>query len=159
MIERQKLPRSVRYSLWFITKEFPKRPSCHAPCTHTHTTQKDNGGGKTAVCIRMDTGFIQDIYFHKNIFLYISMCMAILSPLDDTVSAWNQELEYQEPFSTGKVMWKKTAPAPAHAILVSSDFCTIQSCSLKDSKPLNLDISAATNIKLQKWFVYVYVYI
>lgn len=74
------------------------------------------------------------------------MCMAVLSPLDDSVSAWNPELEYQEPFSTGKVMWKKIAPAPAHTILVSSDFCAIQSCLLKDSKPLNLNISAAANI-------------
>ena len=78
--------------------------------------------------------------------LYISVCMAILSPLDDTVSAWNPELEYQQPFSAGKVMWKKIAPAPAHTILVSSDFCTIQSCLLKDLKPLNLNISAAANV-------------
>lgn len=41
---------------------------------HTHTTQKDNEGGKTAVCISADTGFIQDIYFHKNIFpLYLNV--------------------------------------------------------------------------------------
>lgn len=82
----------------------------------------------------------------KIYFLYISMCMAVLSPLDDTVSAWNPELEYQEPFSTGRVMWKKIAPASAHTILISSDFCTIQSCLLKDSRLLNLSISAAANI-------------
>lgn len=44
--------------------------------------------------------------------------MAMLSPLDDTVSAWNPELEYQEPFSTGKVMWKKTAP-DLHTVVLS----------------------------------------
>jgi len=71
--------------------------------------------------------------------LYISMCMAALSPLDDTVSAQNPELEYQEPFCTGKVMWKKIAPAPAQTIPVSCDFYTIQSGLLK---PLNLNISA-----------------
>ena len=55
------------------------------------------------------------------------MCMGALSPLDDTVSAQNPELEYQEPFCTGKVMWKKIAPAPAQTIPVSCDFYTIQS--------------------------------
>jgi len=72
--------------------------------------------------------------------LSTSVCMATLSPLDDTVSAWNPELEYQKAFSTGKVMWKKIAPAPVHTILVSNDFCTVQSCLLKDSEPLNLNI-------------------
>jgi len=75
IIERQKWPRSVRCSLWFITKEFPKRPSCHAPWTHTHsTTQKDNEGGKTAICISMSTSFFHDIHSHKNIFpLYLNV--------------------------------------------------------------------------------------
>lgn len=80
----------------------------------------------------MDTGFIWDICSHKNMYsLFISVCMTMLSPLDDTVSAWNPELEYQEPFSTGKVMWKKTAPAPAHSSVVTNGFCTIQSCCLR----------------------------
>lgn len=144
IIERQKWPRSVRYSLWFITKEFLKRPSCHAPWTHTHSTsQKDNEGGKTAVCISRSASFFHDIYSHKNVFLYISMCTAILSPLDDTVSAQNPELEYQKPFRTGKVMWKKIAPASAQTIPVSCDFCTIWSGLLR---PLNLNISAAARV-------------
>lgn len=68
----------------------------------------------------MDTGFIWDIYSHKNMYaLFISVCMAMLSPLDDTVSAWNPELEYQEPFSTDKVMWKKTAPQHLHTVVLS----------------------------------------
>lgn len=42
--------------------------------THTCSTQKDNEGGKIAVCISMDTGFTQDIYSHKNLFpLYLSV--------------------------------------------------------------------------------------
>lgn len=57
--------------------------------------------------------------------------MDMPSPLGDTVSVWNLELEYWEPFSTGKVMWKKTAPAPAHSSAVPSGVCTIQSCCLR----------------------------
>lgn len=136
-------------------------------CTHAHAQpRKIMREGKlqfasVGTLVSFRTFILIKIYS-----LYISMCMAVLSPLDDSVSAWNLQLEYQEPFSTGKVMWKKIAPAPAHTILVSSDFCTIQSCLLKDSKPLNLNISAAANIiyvqfevwaKLQKWFAYVYV--
>lgn len=75
--------------------------------------------------------------------LYISMCTAMLFPLDDTVSAQNPELEYQKPFRTGKVMWKKIAPAPAQTIPVSCDFCTIWSGLLR---PLNLNISAVARV-------------
>lgn len=140
----------MRYSLWFITKEFPKRRSCHAPCTQAHIhaqPRKIMREGKLQF-VSVWTLVSHRTFIHIKIYsLYISVCMDVLSPLDDTVSAWNLETEYQEPFSTGKVMWKKIAPAPAHTILVSSDFCTIQSFLLKDSTSLNLNISAAANIK------------
>lgn len=115
---------------------------------HTHTAQprKIMREGKLQfVSVRAPVSFMTFIPM-KTFSLCISMCMAILSPLGDTVSAWNPELEWQEPFSTGKVMWKKIAPAPAYTILVSSDFCTIQSCLLKDSNPPNLNTSAVAGI-------------
>lgn len=115
---------------------------------HTHTAQprKIMREGKLQfVSVWAPVSFMT--FIPTKIFsLCISMCMAILSPLGDTVSAWNPELEWQEPFSTGKVMWKKIAPAPAYTILVSSDFCTIQSCLLKDSNPPNLNTSAVAGI-------------
>lgn len=146
IIERQKQPRSAKYSLWFITKAFPR--DLHVmPHAHRHTQprkimRKENLQFASLWTLVSFRTFIPiKIYSHC-----ISVCIAILSPLDDTVSAWKPELEYQESFSTVKVMWKKIAAAPAHTILVSSDFCTIQSCLLKDSMPQNLNISAAANI-------------